>query len=161
MTMLEIILAYISPSFAAKCRLRLIKKIENTKRQKIKQRKSIFRARSFIRCDVMFRFRVRLFPREGGGGSLHPIRGLSNIIGRRVFFFLKSTFGVLFESGSTSPVLLFRSPFVIAGSEFCIRTPFLLIEPGCSGIRGLGFSGSEFSWHPFGCLENSDPSETR
>ena len=117
MTMSEIILAYISPSFAAKCRLRLIKKIENTKsqRQKIKQRKSIFRARSFIRCDVMFRFRVRLGG-GGGGGSLHPIRGLSNIIGRRVFFFLKSTYGVLFESGSTSPLLLFRSPFVIAGS---------------------------------------------
>ena len=49
MTMLEIILAYISPSFATKCRLRLIKKIENTKRQrkKIKQRKSIFRALIF------------------------------------------------------------------------------------------------------------------
>ena len=132
--MLEIILAYISPSFATKCRLRLIKKIENTKRQrkKIKQRKSIFRARSFIRCDVWFQ---SPFVSKGRGGSLHPIRGLSNIIGRRVFFFLKSTFGVLFESGSTSPLLLFRSPLVIAGFEFCIRTPFVLIEPGCSGTQ--------------------------
>ena len=63
MTMLEIIMAYISLSFAAICCLRLIKKIENTKRQrqKIKQRKSIFQARSFIRCEVRF----PLFTREG------------------------------------------------------------------------------------------------
>ena len=52
-----------------------------------------------------------------------------------MFFFLKSTFGVLFESGSTSPLLLFRSPLVIVGSEFCIRTPFVLIGSGCSGTK--------------------------
>ena len=29
--------------------------------------------------------------------------------------------------------LLFRSPLVIVGFEFCIRTSFVLIGPGCSG----------------------------
>ena len=52
-----------------------------------------------------------------------------------MFFFLKSTFGVLFESGSTSPLLLFRSPLVIVGFEVCIRTPFVLIRLGCSGTQ--------------------------
>ena len=46
-----------------------------------------------------------------------------------------SSFGVLFESGSASPLLFFRSPFVIVGFEFCIRTPFVLIGPGCSGTQ--------------------------
>ena len=63
------------------------------------------------------------------------IRGSSENIGRRVFFFLKSTFGVLFESESTLPLLLFRSPLVIVGSEFYIPTPFVLIEPCCSGTK--------------------------
>ena len=68
--MLEIILADISSSFAAKCHLRLIENIENTKRQrqKIKQTKSIFRARSIIPCDVWFGSPF-VYKGRGGGGS--------------------------------------------------------------------------------------------
>ena len=102
MTMLEIIMAYISLSFAAKCCLRLIKKIENTKRQrqKIKQRKSIFQARSFIRCEVRFQSPLVY---KGRGGSLHPIRGSSENIDRQVFFVLNRLSGYYLNRGPLHP----------------------------------------------------------
>ena len=103
MTMLEIIImAYISLSFAAKCCLRLIKKIENTKRQrqKRKQRKSIFQARSFIRCEVRFQSPLVY---KGRGGSLHPIRSSSENIDRQVFFVLKRLSVYYLYRGSLHP----------------------------------------------------------
>ena len=115
---------------------KIMKKLKKTTKDKT-EKKRVLNANfgSDLSSPVTFGVGVRLFTREGGWGSLHPIRGSSKNIGRRMFFFLKSTFGVLFESGSASPLLLFRSPLVIVGFEFCIRTPFVLIGPGCSGTQ--------------------------
>ena len=60
------------------------------------------------------------------------IPGSSENIEREV---LKSTFGALFESVSSSLLLLLLCTSVIVESGFCIRTPFVLIGPGCSGTN--------------------------
>ena len=81
----------------------------------------------------MFGFGVRLFTREGRKPSSN--KGLEWEYRAPSDFLFTSTFGVLLQTGSTSPLLILRSPLVIVGSGFCIRTLFVLIGYGCSGTQ--------------------------